>query len=300
MRKIFALTILLFISFNLLNAQRWAAPGARWKINQENPFSPPNYAGELFNVDTVVNGIHCVITKGEYSAPISYLSNDTVYFLNNDNRFLPCLYFSARVGDTLTYQITNSCRPEDSLVNAVTDSVYYVRYANDSIKTFRLKVVSPDSIYSSGWYPDYKTFYFSERLGFTAMGARYDYFGVLPSFLCHDPSATDVSIRDVCNYGDSSISGFWLRPDTMCYTTGIAETLEDAHVLIYPNPASTYISIQTTTAFISLQIYDLLGKSILQIDNTQNIDISQLTSGLYVLSLKNSSGYMLTRRFLKE
>ncbi len=57
------------------------------------------------------------------------------------------------------------------------------------------------------------------------------------------------------------------------------------HVTIYPNPSSNFIKIKNIDN-TTITIYDLLGKKVLEIvnyKNNQEIDISKLTNGLYII-----------------
>jgi subtilisin family serine protease len=62
---------------------------------------------------------------------------------------------------------------------------------------------------------------------------------------------------------------------------------------VYPNPAVTILNIQVPLLdeVIRLRIFDVLGKSVLEqdINSSKQLDISQLTPGLYVMSFQSST-----------
>lgn len=72
-------------------------------------------------------------------------------------------------------------------------------------------------------------------------------------------------------------------------------------VVIFPNPASNYIQVQSDEVIISYQLYDMLGKNINinPIVNNQ-IDISHLTTGVYFLKLKTFDGRQDTVKIIKD
>ena len=82
-------------------------------------------------------------------------------------------------------------------------------------------------------------------------------------------------------------------------TTGLLHaTTLDAD--IYPNPASSYVSVRFNSAddqSVSVSICDLSGKMLVK-NNTQTkagvnvltLSVSDLQSGVYLLQLKNSDG----------
>ena len=54
---------------------------------------------------------------------------------------------------------------------------------------------------------------------------------------------------------------------------------------IYPNPTSDIVHIDTNIQYNSIELYDILGKRIFSIKNTNNIDVSKLKSGLYLFKI---------------
>ena len=77
-------------------------------------------------------------------------------------------------------------------------------------------------------------------------------------------------------------------------TAGITDN-EFNNVKMFPNPANSYLNFATNSnENIDIQIFDMLGKSILRIENAGNsVDISKLNSGIYfvhiVLGAKKST-----------
>jgi murein DD-endopeptidase MepM/ murein hydrolase activator NlpD len=81
------------------------------------------------------------------------------------------------------------------------------------------------------------------------------------------------------------------------------ETLETTSV--YPNPTKDVLHIDTTVKITSATIIDVTGKSILEISNQnssgiERIDLTNISKGLYFLSLKGESGESEVHRFIKN
>lgn len=73
-------------------------------------------------------------------------------------------------------------------------------------------------------------------------------------------------------------------------------------ISIYPNPATDFINIaiQNNTVISDISIADMTGKIVLyQNKNTENINIQNLSSGLYFLSVY-ADGKKITTKFLKK
>ncbi len=73
-------------------------------------------------------------------------------------------------------------------------------------------------------------------------------------------------------------------------------------IQVYPNPATSrlFINIQNRS---TVQLYNISGEAVSQriaFDKDQSIDISQLTSGYYIVSISLSDGNMIYRPFIKE
>jgi len=75
---------------------------------------------------------------------------------------------------------------------------------------------------------------------------------------------------------------------------------------LFPNPASTTINLKLNNAnqqIQSLRIFDLQGKIVIQqlaYRNQLQIDISSLSSGVYIIEGQTQSGAVFRRKFVKE
>jgi hypothetical protein len=88
---------------------------------------------------------------------------------------------------------------------------------------------------------------------------------------------------------------------TLCNTTvGIDEQTIRPTIKIYPNPARTelYLSISQTDKS-EISVSNLLGLVLFKTQNQNLIDISNLTSGIYLITI--TQGQMKqTQKFIKE
>ncbi|WP_046757272.1 T9SS type A sorting domain-containing protein [Kordia jejudonensis] len=99
-----------------------------------------------------------------------------------------------------------------------------------------------------------------------------------------DPNALAVSGMSTFNFATLSINDVELL---------------DTDVKIYPNPASNILNIQTNTMITKVEIFNLLGKKVVQA-NTTEINVSQLSEGMYVMKLTSVEGAQITKRFIKQ
>jgi surface protein len=83
-----------------------------------------------------------------------------------------------------------------------------------------------------------------------------------------------------------------------CTTAG----LEDEHLFaisIYPNPTDNTLFITGNKTPIAVAIYNVLGKEVLSIKNTNNINVKALPSGVYVIRISDGVG-QTNRKFIKN
>ena len=99
-----------------------------------------------------------------------------------------------------------------------------------------------------------------------------------------------------CEYNESNAG---TAPD-LCSTLGINDNEDLLAISIFPNPANNTIALSNLTQEYSVSIFNLLGQKIKEqvVSNNKNsIDISNLTSGIYLLKV---DGYDNVLKFVKE
>ena len=99
----------------------------------------------------------------------------------------------------------------------------------------------------------------------------------------------DTILPDVC----------WGSCDT-CSPIGALDNLELNDLSIFPNPTSSFLTIQSNNLISPISIYDITGKLVLQNKGNSNeiiLDISNLNSGLYFIK-SNSQNSSIRKRFI--
>lgn len=88
---------------------------------------------------------------------------------------------------------------------------------------------------------------------------------------------------------------------TLCNTTfGVDEQINQLQLNIYPNPATTILYLQSSNADnYTLDIRNFLGQVILKSSNQNQIDISQLTNGIYFIIIRQGQ-QTTTAKFIKQ
>ena len=85
------------------------------------------------------------------------------------------------------------------------------------------------------------------------------------------------------------------------YYIGIEEQMEARPALrLYPNPASNTIHLEGDFENSQVSIYDLLGRKVYQDEYQDEISVSGLNSGLYLISIVTTEGLVINQKFLIE
>lgn len=85
-----------------------------------------------------------------------------------------------------------------------------------------------------------------------------------------------------------------------CSKTLSLEPQTALSLVVFPNPGSTFVSVQSTEAIEYLEIYNLNGQSLFSLENlnnsnTLNLDLNNLEQGTYLLKVVMSNGDTITQ-----
>ncbi|WP_291115700.1 DUF7619 domain-containing protein [Flavobacterium sp. UBA6135] len=89
-------------------------------------------------------------------------------------------------------------------------------------------------------------------------------------------------------------------------TTLGVDDVTASHFMMYPNPANDQVTIavnNTTTTIATVRLINVLGQVVLQQKGTPNqtvIDISGLTTGLYVVEIVTENQFTIVKKLVKE
>ncbi len=84
---------------------------------------------------------------------------------------------------------------------------------------------------------------------------------------------------------------------------GIKNINSNQKVSIYPNPVSNNLIINNMTGVNTIKVSDILGETVKNITvsgSKTNINVSNLSKGIYFISLMNDKNVLETKKFVKE
>lgn len=108
---------------------------------------------------------------------------------------------------------------------------------------------------------------------------------------CRDTIATNKNWH-VIDWNDGDLLDI-VNTNYACpyFNIGIEEIkAEDIVAKVYPNPVSNALNIETKEKVDNIILYDILGKEVLRTKKTNDIDVSNLNNGVYILKLMTEKG----------
>ncbi|WP_405605427.1 T9SS type A sorting domain-containing protein [Polaribacter sp. Asnod1-A03] len=117
-----------------------------------------------------------------------------------------------------------------------------------------------------------------------------------------NPDLTCIQVDDVAI---ATANSNWQKDTIANYSTDCSSTLSNdsflkENIVIYPNPttSSIQISLSNSIQLQSVEIYNLMGKKLLQ-SKKELINVTTLSSGIYFLKISTDKG-LLTQKIIKE
>ncbi|WP_299095381.1 T9SS type A sorting domain-containing protein [uncultured Winogradskyella sp.] len=74
----------------------------------------------------------------------------------------------------------------------------------------------------------------------------------------------------------------------------------DNNFKVYPNPTSDVIYIKSDEGIVNIEIYNALGSLVATKQNDTKINVENLTSGIYYLSVRKKNNQIISRKFVKK
>jgi len=109
-----------------------------------------------------------------------------------------------------------------------------------------------------------------------------------PSVTYSSTGTYDVSLKVTNNYGTNTVT----KTGYLVVTENAGIPTISQSIMIYPNPVKRFLNIDAVN-FVSnksvIKIYTVEGKLVKQIAFTNNVDLSSLSGGMYILELTNNN-----------
>ncbi len=114
--------------------------------------------------------------------------------------------------------------------------------------------------------------------------------------------ATDASAADLNGDGILDIISASSFDDKIAWYQGGVLGIEDATnktLAVYPNPTYDRVLIKSTYPIQTIIVFDRLGNTIKTVNNSSEIDLSEISSGMYFMNIEDANGVMEMQKILK-
>ena len=75
---------------------------------------------------------------------------------------------------------------------------------------------------------------------------------------------------------------------------------KEEKILIYPNPSSDFIHINTNESNYQMDLYSISGQLIKSYTNPVSIDLRSIQNGIYILHIRNNKGQNEKRKIIVQ
>jgi hypothetical protein len=97
------------------------------------------------------------------------------------------------------------------------------------------------------------------------------------------------------------LDGHYCQKSQVIYLTGTGiNEIDSKQISLYPNPAKDILYINGAEKFQYVEIFSIIGKSVLRIKGSNEVDIASLASGTYIIALMDTNGTAIRKKFIKE
>jgi len=109
----------------------------------------------------------------------------------------------------------------------------------------------------------------------------------------------DDASYSTTNWTDIDPASTFVNNEAECEALSLGDNAFELDVSIYPNPTDNYLFIEGNKNPISISIYNLLGTEVISKSNTDKIDVSELSNGVYIIKISDGIG-QTDRKFIKN
>ncbi|MDQ3193080.1 MAG: T9SS type A sorting domain-containing protein [Bacteroidota bacterium] len=302
------LTLILTLPF-ISYSQNWAPNGATWHYG----FGVYTYYGyiKIESIgDTTINSIVCKkLIKTKYSqngfpgqggatsidtleTEYTYADADKIYIYKH-NQFYTLYDFSAQVGDTWNVPEIKHYENCDTIGTVKVDSIGTININGENLRYIWVNLT--DTNPNWGWSAK-----IVERIGPMERKFSYDYLFPVKMDEC------DLEMHELIEagyfrcYSDSTFNYSSNVSPSCDYITSIASIKQSPEdVMIFPNPSNGNFNIELNPVINNeIKIHDMLGKLLLEekVNNRNFININNLKSGIYILSILDNNGIITTKK----
>jgi hypothetical protein len=299
-----SLIILLIQSALTAKTQEFAPIGAEWYYS-EGFFSWTPIVEDYIKLtsvkDTTINGISCrkiiksrkFVCQNRPNEEFVYSNNDTVFFYDLSFDEFQILYIrQAEPDDKWNIKILDELN-NTFTIEVKVDSVNTIQINNKSLKklfvTYKREDQFMQETYSS---------IIIDNIGDTQYMFNWNPWS---TFACDGNFSKGLRCYIDSEFGHYS-TGIADSCDSKVYWTNLNKITENDEIKIFPNPTKDFVEVRVKGDSYLLELYDIQGRLLLskRMNTNDILDLKSIEKGVYLLTLKDKSNVLTTRRLIKE
>lgn len=274
-------------------------------------------------VSMVVGIINDTGNASTKTYPISSHYIELSYVLGSTNQFIA--YFNKTryllsIDDSLGIDTVALPNVEDKriifneqqlrTVDYMNDGWYYTTLLNNFGDTvlgdFKFNILRNDAwlypINNSLWVVNIKSDSSKDSLAVSLFDKFYhEQFTKYPDAFLIKSLAVNPSKNEIYLFGKDSNGLVLSKVNSSTFNTGLSELQAKPLVYVYPNPVSQTLYLNLPSQTQKINIYTSLGTLVLTTNSANQIDVSTLINGLYLIEvLDNNNQRIATTRILKQ
>ena len=117
-----------------------------------------------------------------------------------------------------------------------------------------------------------------------------------------NPNLTCIYVDDAsystANWTNIDPASTFVNNEAEC-ALSMGDNVFELDMTIYPNPTANYLFIEGNVNPVSISIYNLLGAEVIVKSNTNKIDVSELSNGVYIIKISDGVS-QIDRKFIKN
>jgi len=316
-KHIIIITLFILISHKFVIAQNWFT-GSSWNYRYDRTTSYIQYVNLgscISQSDTVIeNKLFSIIKSNTNTIDYLYESNKVVYYFKKQ-QILKLFDFSKSANDSFLIDMYFSSTTSDTIIKNVLVKVKETNFLKnisntDSLKSFRIAILSDNvrGFIGNNNIPFDVPTAITEKL---ILAKLANYYKISLTELCNQTINLGMDSKPILSCYKNETTGFmykdslYILKNLPCdYSSGMNELMAGNHTIsLFPNPSKNILNIQADEkklkSIINIQIVNANGQNFAAKTKNSQIDISQLTQGLYFLIVNTENGnYKLS--FVKE
>lgn len=193
---------------------------------------------------------------------------------------------AAFVATVFSYGVSNSTYTsnveayEPTVVNTWKHMVFTYEQSTSTVKIYLNGQFKTSGTFSSLNTSNTILLYLGSLFG----GTTQKYFGYVDDLKIYNYALTDIQVTSLYNNNSLSSSSF---------------SQNNLEVSLYPNPVNDVINIDMTNELKSVEIYNIQGQKV-KSHNQKQINVSDLSSGMYIIKIQDAENAVSTKKIIKN